>query len=109
MKKTARIWQVIWASRMLSDFWTNLVKKSMSGRLRILANLMNLVRVSERRVSRLEGCLNPIHWRWVTTARKSGGRVITSTRVSRERTYWWSSAAARARTTLNTRKKRPRV
>ena len=99
MKKTARIWQVIWASRMLSDFsitwerrgnedqnqkmygsnhvkpalaliqnewwqtalhwrrfysdwnldlhgekfeFTTFMKKSMSGRLRILANLMNL-------------------------------------------------------------------
>lgn len=45
MKKTARIWQVIWASRMLSDFWTTFMKKSMSGRLRIRANRMNLHRV----------------------------------------------------------------
>lgn len=63
----------------------------------------------ERRVSRMEWCLNPIHWRWMMAARKSGGRVIRSTIVSRERTYWRSSAAARARRPLNTRNNRPRV
>ena len=47
VKKTAKMRAVIWARRMLSDFWMIFTKKSMSGRLRRTVKRMNLQK-SER-------------------------------------------------------------